>query len=120
MRTILNVIWLMFGGIWLAALYFLAGIIACVFIITIPFGIASFRMARYVLWPFGKAVVQRPDAGVVSGIGNVTSSASLVRPEIIVRPDFARAADLGVTAASIGETVRVATAGDYEAWTPGS
>ena len=47
-------------------------------------------------------------------VGNVSSSASLVRPEIIVRPDFARAADLGVTAASIGETVRVATAGDYE------
>ena len=71
MRTILNVIWLIFGGIWLAALYFIAGIIACIFIITIPFGIASFRMARYVLWPFGKAVVQRPDAGVMSGIGNV-------------------------------------------------
>ena len=48
------------------------------------------------------------------GIGNVSSSASLVRPEIIVRPDFARAADLGVTAAAIGETVRVATAGDYD------
>ncbi|MES2743043.1 MAG: efflux RND transporter permease subunit [Pseudomonadota bacterium] len=48
------------------------------------------------------------------GIGNVTSSASLVRPEIIVRPDFARAADLGVTASAIGETVRVATAGDYD------
>ena len=48
------------------------------------------------------------------GIGNVNSSASLVRPEIIVRPDFAKAADLGVTAASIGETVRVATAGDYD------
>ncbi|GAB3819821.1 YccF domain-containing protein [Tessaracoccus terricola] len=71
MRTILNVIWLIFGGIWLAALYFIAGIVACIFIITIPFGIASFRMARYVLWPFGKAVVQRPDAGVMSGIGNV-------------------------------------------------
>ncbi len=50
----------------------------------------------------------------LKGIGNVSSSASLVRPEIIVRPDFARAADLGVTAASIGETVRVATAGDYD------
>ncbi len=48
------------------------------------------------------------------GVGNVSSSASLVRPEIIVRPDFARAADLGVTATSIGETVRVATAGDYD------
>lgn len=50
----------------------------------------------------------------LQGIGNVSSSASLVRPEIIVRPDFARAADLGVTAAAIGETVRVATAGDYD------
>ncbi len=50
----------------------------------------------------------------LQGIGNISSSASLVRPEIIVRPDFARAADLGVTAASIGETVRVATAGDYD------
>ena len=49
----------------------------------------------------------------LKGVGNVRSSASLVRPEIIVRPDFARAADLGVTAASIGETIRVATAGDY-------
>ena len=50
----------------------------------------------------------------LQGVGNVSSSASLVRPEIIVRPDFARAADLGVTAVSIGETVRVATAGDYD------
>ncbi len=50
----------------------------------------------------------------LQGIGNVNSSASLVRPEIIVRPDFDRAADLGVTASSIGETVRVATAGDYD------
>jgi multidrug efflux pump subunit AcrB len=50
----------------------------------------------------------------LKGVGNVSSSASLVRPEIMVRPDFARAADLGVTAASIAETVRVATAGDYD------
>ena len=54
------------------------------------------------------------DMRTLKGIGNVSSSASLVRPEIIVRPDFARAADLGVTATSIGETVRVATAGDYD------
>ena len=50
----------------------------------------------------------------LNGIGNVNSSASLVRPEIIVRPDAARAADLGVTTSSIAETVRVATAGDYD------
>lgn len=55
------------------------------------------------------------DLRTLPGLGNVTSSASLVRPEIIIRPDFARMAELGVTAASIGETVRVATAGDYSA-----
>lgn len=51
--------------------YVLAGIIACVLIITIPFGIASFRMASFALWPFGRAVIAKPEAGVGSGIGNV-------------------------------------------------
>ncbi len=51
---------------------------------------------------------------MLRGIGSVASSAGLVRPEIVVQPDFARAADLGVTTQSIGETVRVATAGDYD------
>lgn len=48
------------------------------------------------------------------GIGNVTSTSSLVRPELMVRPDFARAADLGVTSAAIADTLRVATSGDYD------
>ncbi len=50
----------------------------------------------------------------IPGIGNVTSTSSLVRPELIVRPDFARAADLGVTSAAIADTLRIATAGDYD------
>ena len=50
----------------------------------------------------------------IPGIGAVTSTASLVRPELMVRPDFARAADLGVTSAAIAEALRVATTGDYE------
>jgi multidrug efflux pump subunit AcrB len=50
----------------------------------------------------------------LKGVGNVSSSASLVRPEIIVRPDFAKAADMGVTANAIGDTVRIATAGVYD------
>src|SRR5690606_33234873 len=50
----------------------------------------------------------------IPGLGNVNSTSSLVRPELIVRPDFARAADLGVTSAAIAETLRVATAGDYD------
>ncbi|MFZ4758883.1 MAG: efflux RND transporter permease subunit [Burkholderiaceae bacterium] len=58
------------------------------------------------------------DLRTLKGIGNVSSSASLVRPEIIVRPDFARAADLGVTASGIAETVRIATAGDYDVGLP--
>ncbi|TFW23178.1 efflux RND transporter permease subunit, partial [Duganella callida] len=50
----------------------------------------------------------------IPGLGSIYSSISLVRPEVLVTPDFARAADLGVTATAIGETLRVATAGDYE------
>ncbi len=50
----------------------------------------------------------------IPGIGNVTTSASLVRPELVIRPDFARAAELGVTSAAIADTLRIATAGDYD------
>ena len=71
MRILLNVIWLVFGGFWLALGYFAAGIICCILIITIPFGIAAFRFGIYALWPFGKTVVDKPTAGVGSMIGNV-------------------------------------------------
>ncbi len=54
------------------------------------------------------------DVRTIPGLGNVASSASLIRPEIAVRPDFAKAADLGVTSAAIAETLRIATAGDYD------
>lgn len=70
MRTLLNVIWVVFAGFWLSLGYFVAGIIACIFIITIPVGVASFRMARYVLLPFGKSVVRKPGAGAGSAIMN--------------------------------------------------
>src|SRR6476660_9904843 len=71
MRILLNVIWLGFGGFWLALGYFAAGIICCILIITIPFGIAAFRVGIYALWPFGKTVVEKPTSGVGSLIGNV-------------------------------------------------
>ena len=58
------------------------------------------------------------DLRTIQGLGNISSSASLVRPEIAVRPDFARAADLGVTSTSIGDTLRIATVGDYDAALP--
>jgi uncharacterized membrane protein YccF (DUF307 family) len=70
-RTIGNIIWLVVAGLWLAIGYVIAGIIACIFIITIPFGIASFRIAGYALWPFGRTVVPIETRGAASTIGNV-------------------------------------------------
>jgi uncharacterized membrane protein YccF (DUF307 family) len=71
MRILLNVIWLVLCGIWMAIGYVLAGIVCCILIITIPFGIASFRIASYALWPFGRTVIRRRDAGLGSAVGNV-------------------------------------------------
>ncbi len=71
LRGLLNVIWLFFAGFWLAVGYAFAGIIACLLIVTIPFGIASFRMAAYVIWPFGREIVKDPRAGAFSALGNV-------------------------------------------------
>ncbi|GAB3309922.1 YccF domain-containing protein [Epidermidibacterium keratini] len=71
MRLILNIIWLVFGGFWLFLGYLAAGILMCILIVTIPFGIASFRIGFYALWPFGRSVVDKRTAGVASGIGNI-------------------------------------------------
>ncbi|AZG47287.1 YccF domain-containing protein [Gordonia insulae] len=71
MRTVLNVIWLVLCGFWMAIGYAVAGIVCFILIITIPFGIASFRMANYALWPFGRTVVRKPTAGAMSLIGNI-------------------------------------------------
>ncbi|MFC8303979.1 YccF domain-containing protein [Specibacter sp. NPDC057265] len=72
MKTILNLIWLVFGGLWLALGYFAAGLLCCVLIITIPWGLASFRIAGYALWPFGRTVVDKPGGmGAASTVGNV-------------------------------------------------
>ena len=71
MRMVLNVLWLVLSGLWLAIAYVFVGLVLCILIITIPFGIASFRIAAFVLWPFGRAVVPKPGAGAPSFIGNV-------------------------------------------------
>lgn len=71
LRIVLNIIWLFFAGLPLAIGYAIAGIICFILIITIPWGIASFRIANYVLWPFGRTVVDRPDAGIGSILGNI-------------------------------------------------
>jgi uncharacterized membrane protein YccF (DUF307 family) len=70
-RIVLNLLWLLPSGVWLFIAYAIAGVVMCVLTITIPFGIESFRLAAYVLWPFGRTVVRRPTAGAASTIGDV-------------------------------------------------
>jgi len=71
MRLVLNIIWLIFGGLWLAAGYLVAALLSFLLIITIPFGFASLRIAVYALWPFGRTIVDRPTAGTAALVGNV-------------------------------------------------
>jgi uncharacterized membrane protein YccF (DUF307 family) len=71
MRVVLNIIWFVLAGLWMAIGYALAALICFILIITIPFGIASLRIGMYALWPFGRTVVRRSDAGAASAIGNV-------------------------------------------------
>jgi uncharacterized membrane protein YccF (DUF307 family) len=71
MRVLLNIIWFVFAGLWIAIAYALAALICFILIITIPFGIAALRIALFALWPFGRTIVKRSGAGVASGIGNV-------------------------------------------------
>ncbi|HPB71998.1 MAG TPA: YccF domain-containing protein [Phycicoccus sp.] len=71
MRTLLNLIWFLLGGFWLALGYAAAGLLFCILIVTFPLGVASFRMASYALWPFGRAVVDTPNSGAGSVLLNI-------------------------------------------------
>lgn len=71
MRVVLNVIWLVLCGWWMAIAYAVAGLICFILIITIPFGIAAFRIAGYTLWPFGRTIEARRGAGLGAVIGNI-------------------------------------------------
>ncbi len=71
MRILGNIVWFLFAGLWLAIGYAAAGLVAFLLIVTIPFGIASFRLAGYVIWPFGRTVVWRREAAFWSVLGNV-------------------------------------------------
>ncbi|GAA4629050.1 YccF domain-containing protein [Actinoallomurus vinaceus] len=70
-NLLLNILWLFFCGIWMALGYVIAALICFILIVTIPFGIASLRIAGFVLWPFGRTTVERSNAGAPSFIGNV-------------------------------------------------
>jgi len=71
MRLILNIIWLIFGGLWLALGYLLASLVCFLLIVTIPFGFASARIALFALWPFGRTVVDKPGPQTGAMVGNV-------------------------------------------------
>ncbi len=71
MRVVLNLIWLILAGFWLAVGYVVAGIVMLILIITIPFGLQAFKLAGYAFWPFGRTAVRSSHAGAGSAIGNV-------------------------------------------------
>jgi multidrug efflux pump subunit AcrB len=87
--------------------------------VTVGFGGSSEKYILVLASENGQALAEHArtverELRTIPGIGNVTTSASLVRPELVVRPDFEKAANLGVTSASIADTLRIATAGDYD------
>lgn len=71
MRTLLNIIWLILSGFWLFLGYALAALVMIILIVTIPWGIAAWRIGVYSLWPFGKTVVEKQSAGAWSVLGNI-------------------------------------------------
>ena len=71
LRFLLNAVWLVLQGWLLALAYAAAGVLACLLVVTIPFGIASFRLAGFVVWPFGRTTVRAPGAGLASAVGNL-------------------------------------------------
>lgn len=71
LTLILNIIWLLTAGWSLFLGYVVAGVLACIFVVTIPFGLASFRIAGFVIWPFGREVVDTGRGGAMGAIGNV-------------------------------------------------
>jgi uncharacterized membrane protein YccF (DUF307 family) len=70
--VVLNILWVVLSGFWLFLGYLMAGVVQCLTVIGIPFGIQSFKLAGYALWPFGRSVVRRPDASTsLSLVGNI-------------------------------------------------
>lgn len=71
MKTIGNLIWFVFSGLWLGLSYFAAGLVSCLTIIGIPFGIQSMKLAVYVMWPFGQELVPKQQDHLLRGILNI-------------------------------------------------
>ena len=71
LRFIGNILWLIFGGLFMAISYVVAGVIMFILIVTIPFGVQAFKLAGFTLWPFGRTLVRKPERGALSMVGNV-------------------------------------------------
>jgi uncharacterized membrane protein YccF (DUF307 family) len=70
-RVVLNILWLVLSGFWLALGYLFAALLMFILIITIPFALQAVKMAMFALWPFGRTLIKRPDAGAPSVVGNI-------------------------------------------------
>ena len=71
MRTIGNILWFVLAGLWLALGYLLGGLVMCITIVGIPFGIQSFKLAGLALWPFGRTAVMTGNGGVLEIVFNL-------------------------------------------------
>ena len=72
MKGIGNIIWLILGGLVIALIYFLVGVVLFCTIIGIPFGIQLFKLGEYALWPFGRELVSKPgEPGCLSIVMNL-------------------------------------------------
>ena len=90
-KTIGNILWFCIAGLWLSISYAFAAVIMTLLVVTAPFGIASWRLATYVIWPFGRSVISRPGAGAASTIGGIHSRWDVADPpkrEIVARAHF--------------------------------
>ena len=72
MKTLGNILWLVLGGIAIAVMYYIVGLLLCVTIVGIPFGVQLFKMGTYSLWPFGHELVNGPkEPGCLSVVMNL-------------------------------------------------
>ena len=72
MKLILNILWLIIGGIVIAAIYFIIGLLMCITVIGIPFGVQLFKLGSFALWPFGRELVNGPgEPGCLSVVMNL-------------------------------------------------
>jgi uncharacterized membrane protein YccF (DUF307 family) len=72
MRVLLNVIWLVLAGLWLAIGYCVAAVLLAITIIGLPFAKQSLKLAGYALWPFGRTLIPADTRHVgLSVVGNV-------------------------------------------------